>query len=202
MNTQNTQTASPFRGSIVLGVSLIVLGLLAIAAPFFAGVTVIALLGWLVILAGILHWVYAWSERGAGVIPWQVLIGLAYAVAGFYLVLHPILGMVALTLVLGCYMAVEGVLNLVAWYRLRPADAAVYYLIDGVVSILLATLIFFHWPSGSTWLLGTFAGVGILMSGVMRLAFPLRRHALSRRALLETLRFRRRRRIPPASPVG
>lgn len=202
MSTENS-TLRSFRGSVLLGVSLIVLGLLAIAAPFFAGVAVIVLLGWLVILAGAMHFVYAWSERGAGVASWQVLIGLAYVVAGFYLLLHPILGLMALTLVLGCYMVVEGALNFLAWYRLRPADAALYYLIDGVASILLAALIFFHWPSGSRWILGAFAGISILMSGVLRLAFPVRQRALSRRALRGTLRFRRRsagRTVQPETP--
>lgn len=173
----NIQTASPrsSRWSIALGAFLIVLGLLAVAAPFLAGLTATVLLGWLVVLAGVTHLAYAWSERSAGILIWQILIGIAYAVAGFYLLLHPVLGIVALTLVLAFYIAVEGFLEIVAWSRLRHSDVAVFLLMDGIVSILLAGLIFLHWPSGSRWILGTFLGVSILMSGFVRLTIPARR---------------------------
>ncbi|MGA8529025.1 MAG: DUF308 domain-containing protein [Acidobacteriaceae bacterium] len=173
----NIQTASPrsSRWSIALGAFLIVLGLLAVAVPFLAGLTATVLLGWLVVLAGVTHLAYAWSERSAGILIWQILIGIAYAVAGFYLLLHPVLGIVALTLVLAFYIAVEGFLEIVAWSRLRHSDVAVFLLMDGIVSILLAGLIFLHWPSGSRWILGTFLGVSILMSGFVRLTIPVRR---------------------------
>jgi len=171
-------TPQSSRWSIALGAFLIVLGLLAVAAPFFAGVAATVLLGWLVILAGVTHLAYAWPERSTGILIWQVLIGIACAVAGFYLLLHPVLGIVALTLVLAFYIAVEGILEIVAWSRLRHADAALFFLIDGLLSLLLAALIFLHWPSGSRWILGTFLGVSILMSGFVRLTIPVRRRAL------------------------
>jgi uncharacterized membrane protein HdeD (DUF308 family) len=191
----NTQSASPRfrRWSIALGAFLIVLGLLAVAGPFLAGLAATVLLGWLVVLAGVTHLAYAWSERSAGILIWQVLIGIAYAVAGFYLLLHPVLGIVALTLVLAFYIAVEGFLEIVAWSRLRHSDAAVFFLIDGLVSILLAGLIFLHWPSGSRWILGTFLGVSILMSGFVRLTIPTRRRAISPVMLVRRRMFRRSR---------
>ncbi|HEX4068344.1 MAG TPA: HdeD family acid-resistance protein [Acidobacteriaceae bacterium] len=186
MNTLSAYSPSG-RWSIALGAFLIILGLMAIAAPFLAGLTATVLLGWLVVLAGITHLAYAWSERSTGIFLWQVLIGIAYTVAGFYVLLHPVVGIVALTLVLAFYIAIEGILEIVAWFRLRPADAAAFFLLDGLVSVVLAGLIFLHWPSGSRWILGTFLGVSILMSGFVRLTIPVRR----RGSVAETL-FRRR----------
>jgi uncharacterized membrane protein HdeD (DUF308 family) len=176
---------------MALGVFLIVLGLAAIGAPFLAGVAVTVLLGWLVLLAGITHLSYAWDGRERRVTPWQLLIGMAYLAAGSYLILHPAAGMAALTLVLAVYIAVEGVLELVAFSRLRHSGAALFFLIDGVVSILLASLIFFHWPTGSKWVVGTFAGVSILMSGMVRLLAPTQREKPS---LIQFAGWRSRRR--------
>jgi uncharacterized membrane protein HdeD (DUF308 family) len=75
--------------SILLGVLLLLAGLLAIVAPFFAGIAASVFFGWLVLFAGIAHLVYAWSERGAGAILWQILIGIVYVIAALYMLVLP-----------------------------------------------------------------------------------------------------------------
>jgi uncharacterized membrane protein HdeD (DUF308 family) len=50
----------------------------------------------------------------------------------------------------------------------------VWFLVDGLVSLLLAGLIFFHWPSSSFWAVGTLVGISLLFSGIARLTFPMR----------------------------
>jgi uncharacterized membrane protein HdeD (DUF308 family) len=73
---------------------------------------------------------------------------------------------VALTLVLAFYIAVEGVFELIVFSLLRRLPGAVWFLIDGLVSLLLAGLIFFHWPSSSLWAIGTLVGISLPLSGV------------------------------------
>jgi uncharacterized membrane protein HdeD (DUF308 family) len=51
-------------------------------------------------------------------------------------------------------------------------------LIDGLISLLLAGLIFFHFPSSSLWALGTLVGISMLMSGIARLTLPMARRRL------------------------
>lgn len=168
MNTLTTHTRS--RGwSILLGIVLLLAGLVAIAVPFFAGIAASLFFGWLVMLAGVVHLVYAWSERGTGAILWQILIGLVYVIAAFYMLLLPVAGVVALTLVLALYIAIEGVFELVVFSRLRRLRGAVWFLVDGLVSLLLAGLILFHWPSSSLWAVGTLVGISLLFSGIARL---------------------------------
>jgi len=50
---------------------------------------------------------------GAGAILWQILIGLVYVIAALYMLVLPVAGVVALTLVLAFYIAVEGVFELI-----------------------------------------------------------------------------------------
>ncbi|HTF65397.1 MAG TPA: DUF308 domain-containing protein [Edaphobacter sp.] len=159
--------------SIFLGVLLLLAGLFAIVVPFFAGVAASVFFGWLVLFAGIAHLIYAWSERGAGAILWHILIGIVYVIAALYMLLLPIAGVVALTLVLAFYIAVEGVFELVLFSLLRRLPGAVWFLVDGLVSLLLAGLIFFHWPSSSLWAVGTLVGISLLFSGIARLTLPL-----------------------------
>jgi uncharacterized membrane protein HdeD (DUF308 family) len=168
----------PTGWSILLGVLLIVFGLLAIAAPFFAGIAASIFFGWLVLFGGVAHLVYAWSERGAGSILWQILIGLTYLVAGIYMLAIPIGGLLTITLVLAFYIAIEGALEIAAFFRLRRLPGATWFLIDGLISLLLAGLIFFHFPSSSLWALGTLVGISMLMSGIARLTLPMARRRL------------------------
>lgn len=159
--------------SIFLGILLIVFGFIAICSPFFAGVAATIFFGWLILFAGITHLVYAWSERGAGAIIWQILIGLVYLFAAIYMLRQPVGGLLTVTLVLGYYIAFQGVLELVAYFRLRRLPGAVWFLVDGVISLVLACLIFYHFPSSSGWVVGTLVGISMLMSGIARLTLGM-----------------------------
>lgn len=158
--------------SVTLGILLLLAGLFSIAAPAFAGIAASVFFGWLVLLAGIAHLAYAWSERGPGAILWQTLIGIAYAMAGLSMLFRPIAGVVAITLILGFYIAVEGVFELIVFSRLRHIRSGIWFLVDGIISLLLATLIFLHWPSSSLWVVGTLVGVSMVFSGIARVTYP------------------------------
>ena len=154
--------------SIVWGVLLIIFGIVAIGSPLLAAVAVNALIAWLIILAGAVHLVVAFHAHGAGSLIWKLLVGLAYIAFGGYLLLHPLLGVASLTLVLASLFLIEGVLDLVLYFNLRPARGAGWVLFDGLVTLLLALFIGFHWPSSSAWAIGTLVGVSMITSGVAR----------------------------------
>ncbi len=159
--------------SIVWGVLLIVFGIVAIGSPLLAAVAVNALIAWLIILAGVVHLVVAFHAHGAGSLIWKLLVGVAYIFIGGYLLLHPLLGVASLTLLLASLFLVEGVLDLVLYFKLRPARGAAWVLFDGLVTLLLALFIGFHWPSSSAWAIGTLVGVSMIMSGVTRVMMSL-----------------------------
>ena len=50
--------------SIIWGILLIVFGVLAIGAPFLAAVAVSVLIAWLIILAGVVHLILAFTFIG------------------------------------------------------------------------------------------------------------------------------------------
>lgn len=157
--------------SIFLGVLLLLAGLLSIAAPFFAGIAASVFFGWLILFAGVAHLVYAWSERGARSILWQILIGVVYVIAALSMLVLPVAAVIALTLVLGVYIAVEGVFELIVFSHLRRLGGAGWFLVDGILSLLLAALILFHWPAASFWALGTLVGISLLFSGIARITY-------------------------------
>lgn len=173
MNTIATPYPRSTGWSIFLGVLLLLGGLLAIIVPFIAGVAASIFFGWLILLGGAAHLVYAWSERGAAAILWQILIGIVYVVAGLYMLLMPVAGVAALTLVLAFYITLEGIFEIVTFSLIRRLRGAAWFLVDGIVSLALAALILFRWPSSSFWAVGILVGISLLFSGVARLMTPI-----------------------------
>ena len=151
---------------IAIAVLMSVLGILAIAWPYMAAIAVTRLVGWLLIFGGITHIVAAFQTRGAGAVLWEILVGLVYLVGGGYILFHPLLGVATLTLFLAAVFLAEGVFDIISFFSIRGQKGAGWMLFDGLVTILLAGLIWVHWPSSSVWAIGTIVGISLLISGI------------------------------------
>jgi len=163
--------------SIVWGVLLIVFGMLAVGSPFVAAVAVNVVIAWLIVLAGAVHLTLAFSAHGAGHVIWKLLVGVAYLLFGGYLILHPVLGVASLTLALASLFLIEGVLDVVLFFKMRPMRGSSWVLVDGIITLLLGMLIYAQWPTSSAWAIGTLVGISMIISGLTRimLSFAVRK---------------------------
>lgn len=159
--------------SIGLSILMIVAGLLAIVVPLAGGIAVNLVVAWLLIFSGVAHLVFAFHTRGAGGVVWELLLGILYIFIGGYLLLHPLAGLVSLTLALAFYLSAEGILELVLSWRLRVMPGSGWLIFDGIVTLILAVLIWRTWPSSSEWAIGTLVGISMLFSGISRLMLSL-----------------------------
>lgn len=158
---------------IAIAVLFILLGLFSIAEPFAAGLGVTLLVGWLLVIGAVAHFFAAFKGGGAKHVILQVLVGLVYLIGGMYFLTHTIMAVSTLTLLLSGVILAEGVLEVVAYFRLKSMHGASWMLINGIVTLLLGGLIWFHWPSSSVWAIGTLVGVNLLMTGISRLMLGL-----------------------------
>jgi uncharacterized membrane protein HdeD (DUF308 family) len=159
--------------SILWGVLLIVFGMVAIGSPLLAAVAVNVLIAWLIVLAGVVHIMLAFRAHGAGSTIWKLLVGLAYVFFGAYLILRPLLGVASLTLVLASLFLIEGVLNIILFFKMRSVGGSSWVLVDGIITLLLGLMIYMQWPSSSAWAIGTLIGVSMIVSGVTRVMLSL-----------------------------
>ena len=169
--TARVHTAATW--SIVLSVLMIGAGLLAIGIPLVAGVAVATLVAWLLLFSGALHLALAWRSHTAGSVVWEILLGLAYGAIAFYILAQPLAGLVSLTLAVAIYLFVEGVLEFILWLQLRAAPGRAWLLIDGIVTLVLAAMIWSTWPSSAAWVIGTLVGISMFFSGISRLVLSL-----------------------------
>jgi uncharacterized membrane protein HdeD (DUF308 family) len=155
--------------SIALSVLMIIAGLLAIASPLLAGVTVTRLVGWLLLFSGVLHFVYAFRGGGVTAVLWEILLAVVYALAGVYILANTAIGLVSLAFVIAFYLFAESILELAASYMTRHEKGSGWLLFDGILTLLLAIMIWGTWPSSAAWVIGTLVGVSMLFSGISRL---------------------------------
>ena len=164
------KAAGWFMASAVL---FILLGIFGIAEPWVAGLALTMLVGWLLVIGAVAHFIAAFKGHGAKHLILQLLVGLAYLIAGGYFLTHLIMGQATLTLLLSGVILAEGVLELVGYFRLRGVGGASWLLINGVITILLGGLIWLQWPSSTVWAIGMLVGVNLLATGMSRLMMGL-----------------------------
>lgn len=159
--------------SIAISVFLIVAGILAIGLPVVAGIAVNLVVAWLLLFCGVAHLIFGWHVRAIGGVLWQTLLGLLYIAIGIYLLIHPIAGLATLTLALAFYLFAEGVLELILSFQLRPRKGWEWLLLDGVVTLVLGSMIWKTWPASTEWVIGTLVGISMIFSGMTRLMLSL-----------------------------
>jgi uncharacterized membrane protein HdeD (DUF308 family) len=152
---------------------MIVLGIIAILAPWEAGIAIVLIVGWTVIFSGGAQLFYAIRTHNGGRALLEGILGLIYIIAGVYLLMHPTGGLLALTLLLACFFFIYGIFALVLAFQMRPHRGWVWVLIDAIITILLGLLIYIHWPMNTEWVVGTLVGLSIITSGVTRIMLSL-----------------------------
>jgi uncharacterized membrane protein HdeD (DUF308 family) len=167
-------TAKKFTGWFIgFAILFILLGIFSLAEPLVAALAVVLLVGWVLIFAGVAHLVSAFGGGETGRVFWHVLIGILYLVGGFYFVTHPVMAVGTLTLLLAGIILAEAVIEIIAYFRARSSGGSMWLLVNALITLLLGGLIWIHWPSSSTWAIGTLLGVNLLMTGISRLMFGM-----------------------------
>jgi uncharacterized membrane protein HdeD (DUF308 family) len=164
--------------SIAISLLMILAGILAIGLPVAAGIAINIVVAWLLVFCGVAHLVFGWHVRAIGGVLWQVLLGALYIGIGAYLLMHPVAGLVTLTLALAIYLFAEGLLELILSFQVRPRQGWGWLLLDGIVTLILAIMIWRTWPASTEWVIGTLVGISMIFSGATRLMLSLAARSL------------------------
>jgi uncharacterized membrane protein HdeD (DUF308 family) len=165
--------AKSLNWSIAISILLILAGIFAILLPPISGLGITLFIGWLLTFSGIMHFIFAWKVHTTKRVLWELLLGILYVFAGFYLIAHPLAGLLSLTLFLAAYLFVEAILEIILAFQLRPHAGWGWTLFDAVVTFILAFMIWRSWPVSSVWAIGTLVGISMLFSGISRLMLSL-----------------------------
>jgi uncharacterized membrane protein HdeD (DUF308 family) len=155
------------RWLVLAGVLSLLGGVVAIMLPNAASVATAIFIGWLLVFAGALGVVDAFSNRAdrTRVALRLVMAGLTIAV-GLYLLVAPLDGTFTLTVVLVLWFVAIGVARLVT----AITDRSWLLGLSGVLALILGVLIALELPESATWAIGLIVGVDLLFTGALLLA--------------------------------
>jgi uncharacterized membrane protein HdeD (DUF308 family) len=161
---------------MIQGILLVVAGVLAIIFPIVSSQAVIALLGWLLILSGL---VQGLGLIGAGQVPhfWLQLVSVILAVLiGLLFLRDPQQGLTTITLLLIVFFMIEGIAKIVFALTIRPFPNWGWVLGSGFVGICLALLLWASLPGTAAWLIGLLLGIELISVGgaIANLAWQVR----------------------------
>ncbi len=175
----------------VEGVSLIVLGLLAVIVPSITASYVTVSLGWLFLVSGAIGLATSIWTRHAPGFWWSLVSALLAILVGVTLIANksqelyggllgwPLETTGPLRLILVLFFMIEGGASIMfaVEHRRQLSGRWVWMLASGIIDILLASIIIFDLPGTSAWTMGLLVGINMILGGSALIAMGLHARA-------------------------
>lgn len=155
------------------GVALSILGVTALISPAWAGETVFYLIGALLLITGICQFLLGWNDQSKSGQIGRMALGIITALAGLAVLIHPVFGAGALAAVLAIFFLVDGIWKVITSFSYRPASGWLAFLASGLLSIVLAWMLWKQWPFSGNWAIGILVGINLLSTGISLIAVAL-----------------------------
>jgi uncharacterized membrane protein HdeD (DUF308 family) len=149
---------------VLLGVALIVLGFIALGSLWVAGLATALAIGVLLLLSGVAEFVGTiWTRSWSG-FSLHLLCGVLATVVGLLVLQTPVDAVLALTLLLACFVMVAGIFKIAVAVSYRFA-AWGWTVLSGVIDMGLGFLIVLEWPASALWVIGLYVGISLVFRG-------------------------------------
>ena len=149
---------------LALGIAMIVLGVIALGMIPIATLATVMVLGWLMVLSGIVEAVHGFQVRGWSGMFLHLAGGVLGVLIGLLIVTHPIAGALAWTLLFASFFTVIGLFRLIGASRLKFPNWG-WAAFDGAVTLLLGIMLWAGWPGSGIWFLGMAVGISLVLRG-------------------------------------
>ncbi|MFD0374477.1 HdeD family acid-resistance protein [Streptomyces sp. NPDC127112] len=153
----------------LLGVVLVLAGLVGLVYAGVATLTSMFLFGWLLLIGGLVGLAQAVQSRRSKYFWLAVVVAAVNLAAGFVILRRPEASAEALTMFAALLFLIGGVFRLVGSLVVRGPYFGLF-LIQGAFGILLGILILWEWPGSSLYVIGTFFSLALLFDGLSLVA--------------------------------
>jgi uncharacterized membrane protein HdeD (DUF308 family) len=157
------------------GIILVLLGVGAVALPQIATIAIAVLVGWLLLISGVVGLISSFAMRRAPGFWWSLLSALVGTLAGVVLLRWPLNGAFSLTVILTVFLTLEGIISLLYAFEHRRGMSGRWgmMVLSGVVDLGLAGMIFAGLPGTAAWAIGLLVGVNLILGGSALIAMAL-----------------------------
>lgn len=165
---------------VILGILAIIAGFFAILNPLAGSVAVTLITGWSFLILGIAQIVAVFLETSWGARIWALLLAVLAIFAGISLLAQPLAGMISLTYLLAVLFLVSGAFKIVASFGLDSGNWKWLVLVSGLLSVGLGILIFANFATAAMTTLGLLLGIQLISDGASLLGLALAVRSLER----------------------
>jgi uncharacterized membrane protein HdeD (DUF308 family) len=157
------------------GIILFILGVLAIVVPPIATIAVEILIGWILLVSGVVGLIATLRTRTAPGFVWSLVSAVLGIVAGVVLLAWPLSGALSLTLILTVFLVLEGVVSILYALEHKRELSGRWgaMLFSGIVDLILAGIIFAGLPGTAAWAIGLLVGINMVFGGSALIAMAL-----------------------------
>jgi len=157
---------------VALGVILAVMGFAGLVFVGMMTLVAVLFIGWMFLIGGVLEVAHAVIRKG-----WQgfwldLLSGILTGLAGLFILLRPAAGATILTMLLGILFLVSGIFRIGTGIAIRNPYRG-WFILQGVVALILALMILAEWPYSAIWVIGTLVAIDLLIEGLRLVSFGL-----------------------------
>ncbi len=157
---------------LALGIGMVILGVIALIMMPAATIGTVLVLGWLMVVSGIIEFIHAFRVRGWRGTFLHVVAGILGALLGLLVVSHPVAGALALTLLFAAFFTVIGLFRIFAEISLKHPNWG-WGVFDGIITLALGVLLWVGWPRTGLWYLGLAVGVSLILRGWSYVMFAI-----------------------------
>ena len=149
---------------MVLGIALVATGAIAMSSVVFASLATTFVIGVLMLSGGVAETLGAFWCRGWSGFFLHLMSGLLSFVIGVMILRAPAEALLALTLLVTCFLIVGGAFKIVAAASCQFENRS-WPLASGIIDVVLGVMIWQQWPASSLWVIGLFVGINLVFRG-------------------------------------
>lgn len=150
---------------LVQGMLMVVTGVLALIYPWIASVAMVRLLGWFLIVSGVLQ---AIGLIGAREVPYfwlELISAILPIVLGLLLLRHEDVSLYFFSIVVIVYFMIEGIVKILFALTIRPFPSWGWVFLSGVIGIALSIYLWANLSIVSALMLAVLLGVLLVVEG-------------------------------------
>lgn len=163
---------------LVLGILLVLIGTILIVSPIAGTFLSIFWIGCMLLGAAAFELISAFQSRNWGGFFLELAEAVLFALAGLFMLRHPVKASVLLTLMLAAYFLASGAFQLIAGIA-TPLANRIWVILSGIVGIILGVMIMNDFikpddkPETVLMWIGLFVGIDLIFRGWAWIMFAM-----------------------------
>lgn len=150
----------------LIGGLMLFFGVISLSMPLLASFAIETIVGLLLIAVAFAQGWSAFRGFSDGSAPWmETIMAVAAMAAGFIFLVHPVAGVMTLSIILAAYFMADGLTKIIEYFRIKEIDGSIWILVSGVLGIILSIMMWKNLFTGAA-LIGIILGINLIFSGM------------------------------------